>query len=160
MRYPRGLSFNKFSSAFENGVNFFDISEPFTSKRAEVELGRIIKKNGWTRRQFVVSTKVYWDKSDKDNNSEIIFIFYFLRTEGKALSRKEIIESVRDSLKNLQLEYIDLLIIHKNDPNCPIEGKNFRSDKLSDGDQRDFLFTREICRGGLVLAPSLIKLNC
>ena len=39
------------------------------------------------------------------------------------MSRKEIIESVGDSLKNLQLDYIDLLIIHKNDPNCPIEGK-------------------------------------
>merc|ERR1712001_505426 len=90
--------------AFENGINFFDISEPFTSKKAEVELGRIIKKKGWARRQFVVSTKVYWDK-----------------TEGKALSRKEIIESVGDSLEHLQLDYIDLLIIHKNDPNCPIE---------------------------------------
>ena len=42
------------------------------------------------------------------------------------MSRKEIIESVGDSLKNLQLDYIDLLIIHKNDPNCPIEGKNSR----------------------------------
>jgi len=90
--------------AFENGINFFDISEPFTSKRAEVELGRILKKKAWSRRQYVVSTKVYWDK-----------------TEEKALSRKEIIESVKDSLKNLQLEYIDLLIVHKNDPNCPIE---------------------------------------
>merc|ERR1712059_14883 len=60
------------SLAFESGINFFDISEPFSSKRAEVELGRIIK-------------------------------------------------SVRDSLKNLQLEYIDVLIIHKNDPNCPLE---------------------------------------
>merc|ERR1712110_1298705 len=68
------------------------------------ELGRILKKKGWSRRQFVVSTKVYWDK-----------------TEQKALSRKEIIESVRDSLKNLQLDYIDLLIVHKNDPNCPLE---------------------------------------
>ena len=48
--------------AFENGINFFDISEPFTSKRAEVELGRIIKKKGWSRRKFVVCTKVYWDK--------------------------------------------------------------------------------------------------
>ena len=51
------------------------------------------------------------------------------------MSRKEIIESVRDSLKNLQLDYIDLLIIHKSDPNCPIEGKLF--DKLLDGVQRE-----------------------
>ena len=46
------------------------------------------------------------------------------------MSRKEIIESVRDSLKNLQLDYIDLLIVHKNDPNCPIEGKNPNYDKM------------------------------
>ena len=37
-------------------------------------------------------------------------IITILRTEEKALSRKEIIESVRDSLENLQLEYIDLLV--------------------------------------------------
>ena len=39
-----------------------------------------------------------------------VMIFTILRTEEKALSRKEIIESVRDSLENLQLEYIDLLV--------------------------------------------------
>lgn len=90
--------------AFESGINFFDISEPFSSKRSEVELGRIIAKAGWGRRQYAVCTKVYWDK-----------------TQEKALSRKEIIESVKDSLENLQLDYIDVLIIHKIDPNCPIE---------------------------------------
>jgi aryl-alcohol dehydrogenase-like predicted oxidoreductase len=26
------------------------------------ELGRIIKKKGWARRQYCVCTKVYWDK--------------------------------------------------------------------------------------------------
>ena len=39
-----------------------------------------------------------------------VMIITILRTEEKALSRKEIIESVRDSLENLQLEYIDLLV--------------------------------------------------
>ncbi len=38
------------------------------------------------------------------------------------LSRKEIIESVRHSLMNLGMAYIDLVIIHKSDPNCPMEG--------------------------------------
>ena len=77
-------------------------------------------------------------------------IITILRTEEKALSRKEIIESVRDSLENLQLEYIDLLVsvinivfanissimtsllkhdifpkvVHKNDPHCPLEGEH------------------------------------
>lgn len=40
---------------------------------------------------------------------------------------------MRDSLKNLQLDYIDLLIVHKNDPNCPLEGKNLKFDNMSSG---------------------------
>ena len=51
-----------------------------------------------------------------------VFAHFFFRTELGCLSRKEIIESVNQSLRNLGLEYIDLLIIHKNDPNCPLEG--------------------------------------
>ena len=58
------------------------------------------------------------ESSDRRLRSKIIIIavttmmiLFPTRTEGKALSRKEIIESVRDSLENLQLEYIDLLVI-------------------------------------------------
>ena len=47
-----------------------------------------------------------------------VMIITILRTEEKALSRKEIIESVRDSLENLQLEYIDLLVNVINIVDC------------------------------------------
>ena len=47
---------------------------------------------------------------------------FFSRTDLGGLSRKEIVESVKHSLKNLGTEYIDLVIIHKYDANCPIEG--------------------------------------
>ena len=43
------------------------------------------------------------------------------RQEDRSLSRKEIIETVEQSLRNLQLDYIDLVLINKYDPNCPIE---------------------------------------
>ena len=46
----------------------------------------------------------------------------FFRTDLGGLSRKEIVESVKRSLMNLGMEYIDLVIIHKYDPNCPVEG--------------------------------------
>ena len=53
----------------------------------------------------------------------VLQIQYFLsRTDLGGLSRKEIVESVKHSLKNLGTEYIDLVIIHKYDANCPIEG--------------------------------------
>ena len=53
-------------------------------------------------------------------------IIILCRTEDRALSRKEILESVKDSLENLQLEYIDLVIIHKNDSHCPLEGMHLK----------------------------------
>lgn len=49
------------------------------------------------------------------------------RGEERGLSRKHIIESVQASLKRLQLDYIDVVIIHKADSMCPMEG-NFASD--------------------------------
>merc|ERR1719273_2932684 len=90
--------------AYESGINYFDICDPYMADEAERQLGRILKTKGWPRRNYVVSTKVYWHKNDL-----------------QALSRKEIIESVKLSLINLGLEYIDLVIVHKCDPNCPVE---------------------------------------
>jgi len=90
--------------AYESGINYFDICDPYMADEAERQLGRILKTKGWPRRNYVISTKVYWHKNDL-----------------QALSRKEIIESVKQSLINLGLEYIDLVIIHKCDPSCPIE---------------------------------------
>eukprot|EP00094_Tigriopus_californicus_P006132 TCALIF_05905-PA protein Name:"Similar to kcnab3 Voltage-gated potassium channel subunit beta-3 (Xenopus laevis)" AED:0.12 eAED:0.12 QI:0/0.85/0.75/0.87/1/1/8/134/398 len=91
-------------AAYENGINFFDISDPYQQEKAEKEFGNIFRKRKWPRRHFVVCTKIFWNKYE----------------EG-CLSRKEIIESVQTSLNNLQLDYIDLVLINKTDPNCPTE---------------------------------------
>jgi potassium voltage-gated channel Shaker-related subfamily A beta protein 2 len=90
--------------AYESGINYFDISDPYLADSTEVQLGRILKKKGWPRRNYVVSTKIYWHKKDM-----------------ACLSRKEIIESVKQSLINLGMDYIDLIIIHKSDTSCPME---------------------------------------
>lgn len=52
-------------------------------------------------------------------------VFYELArrsSEERGLSRKHIIESVRGSLERLQLDYIDVVLIHRADPMCPMEG--------------------------------------
>lgn len=94
------------SAAYERGVTFFDVSDPYNFERAEVEFGKIFKKRQreWPRRSYVVCTKIYWGKH-----------------EDRSLSRKEIIETVEQSLRNLQMDYIDLVLINKYDPNCPVE---------------------------------------
>ncbi|XP_071748053.1 voltage-gated potassium channel subunit beta-2 isoform X4 [Lepeophtheirus salmonis] len=93
------------TNAFNFGINLFDISDPHIADRTEYELGRIIKKKGWHRKQFTICAKIFWHKS-----------------HDKALSRKEIIESTKQTLANLQLSYVDLMIVHKSDSNCPIDG--------------------------------------
>lgn len=77
--------------------------------RAEVELGKIIQKHGWKRTGYVVTIKIYWS----------------MKSEERGLSRKHIIESVKASLQRLQLPYVDVVIIYKADPMCPMEGELF-----------------------------------
>ncbi|XP_060516522.1 voltage-gated potassium channel subunit beta-2 isoform X2 [Cylas formicarius] len=91
--------------AVESGINVFDLSEAHSGTRAEVELGRILARRGWKRTSFIVTTKIYWST----------------RSEERGLSRKHIIESVKASLLRLQLSYIDVVIVHKADPMCPME---------------------------------------
>ncbi|XP_058830228.1 voltage-gated potassium channel subunit beta-2 isoform X4 [Topomyia yanbarensis] len=91
--------------AVDNGINLFDLSEAHSGTRAELELGKIIRKTGWKRTSFIITTKIYWStKSDE-----------------RGLSRKHIIESVQASLQRLQLPYIDIILVHKVDSMCPME---------------------------------------
>ncbi|XP_059400530.1 voltage-gated potassium channel subunit beta-2-like isoform X2 [Carassius carassius] len=92
--------------AYENGVNLFDTAEVYASGRAEITLGNIIKKKGWRRSSYVVTTKIYWGGQAE--------------TE-RGLSRKHIIEGLRGSLSRLQLEYVDIVFANRNDVNSPME---------------------------------------
>nr|XP_053626393.1 voltage-gated potassium channel subunit beta-3-like isoform X1 [Cherax quadricarinatus] len=113
--------------AYEAGINLFDLSEAYSGGRAEVQLGNILKKKNWRRTSYHVITKVYWNskkdrmrrgsetsrRSESANGS---------RGDERGLSRKHIVESVKASLERLQLDYIDVLIIHRADDMCPMEG--------------------------------------
>ncbi|XP_057333403.1 voltage-gated potassium channel subunit beta-1 isoform X2 [Microplitis mediator] len=92
--------------AYDSGINVFDLSEAHSGHRAEIQLGRILLRRGWNRSSYIVTTKIYWST----------------KSEGRGLSRKHIIETVQASLSRLQLSYIDIVMIHKVDPMCPMEG--------------------------------------
>ncbi|XP_029028620.1 voltage-gated potassium channel subunit beta-2 isoform X2 [Betta splendens] len=97
---------NLMTIAYENGVNLFDTAEVYASGRAEITLGNIIKKKGWRRSSFVITTKIYWGGQAE--------------TE-RGLSRKHIIEGLRGSLSRLQLDYVDIVFANRNDVNSPME---------------------------------------
>jgi voltage-dependent potassium channel beta subunit len=93
-------------AAYENGVNFFDNAEAYANGKAETVMGNVLKKMGWPRTSYVVSTKIFWG-GDGPNDT--------------GLSHKHIVEGVNNSLRRFQLEYVDLVYAHRPDPNTPIE---------------------------------------
>lgn len=94
------------SAAREAGVNFFDNAEGYAGGEAEVVMGNVIKKLGWERESYVVSTKIFWGGNGPNDTG---------------LSHKHVIEGANKALKRLQLDYVDLIFCHRPDPNTPIE---------------------------------------
>jgi voltage-dependent potassium channel beta subunit len=92
--------------AYDAGVNFFDNAEAYANGQAEIVMGKILKRRGWGRDTFLVSSKVFWG-GDLPNQ------------EG--LSRKHVIEACHAALRRLRVEYLDLYFCHRPDPNTPIE---------------------------------------
>lgn len=83
--------------AYELGVNFFDTAEIYGYGRAEEVLGKALKEIGMRREDIVISTKLLSVGSG---------------VHDKGLSRKHIIEGLRNSLKRLQLDYVDIVFAH------------------------------------------------
>src|ERR1051326_792216 len=94
------------TTAYDSGVNFFDNAEANAAGKAEMVMGEILKRRGWPRDTFVVSSKVFWG-GDLPNQ------------EG--LSRKRVFEACHAALRRLQVDYLDLYFCHRPDPNTPIE---------------------------------------
>ncbi|XP_050360476.1 uncharacterized protein LOC126780230 isoform X1 [Nymphalis io] len=118
-------------TALENGINLFDLSEAHCA-RGEVELGKILKKRNVRRTSVIITTKIYWStKSNYTHRLTCAVRFaqsscckkteHQYKSDERGLSRKHIIESVRASLQRLQVDYIDVVLLHKTDPVCPME---------------------------------------
>jgi aryl-alcohol dehydrogenase-like predicted oxidoreductase len=90
--------------AIDNGINFFDTADVYSSGISEVMLGKALGKK---RKDVVIATKFGFRMENGAN--------------GDGLSRKRIIEACDASLKRLGTDYIDLYQIHSNDFTTPME---------------------------------------
>ena len=95
-------------TAYDAGVNFFDNAETYADGRAERVMGAILRKSGWPRDTFLVSSKVFFG-AERDGPNQV------------GLSRKHVIEACHDALQRLQVDYLDLYYCHRADPETPIE---------------------------------------
>src|ERR1700747_454706 len=55
------------AAAYAAGVNFFDNAEVYAKGKAETIMGTALKKLGWRRSSYVVSTKFFWGLYDGPN---------------------------------------------------------------------------------------------
>ncbi len=90
--------------SLEAGVNFLDTADGYASGQSETMLGELL---GARRQEVVLATKVGFRTGDA------------LMQAG--LSRGHILASCDASLKRLKTDYIDLYIVHKEDPFTPLE---------------------------------------
>ena len=92
--------------AYDGGVNFFDNAEAYANGESEVLMGRALKKMGWGRDTYCVSSKVFWGGK--------------LPTQ-RGLSKKHVHDCCHTALRRLQVDYLDLYFCHRPDLDTPVE---------------------------------------
>ncbi|MFF3394085.1 aldo/keto reductase family protein [Streptomyces sp. NPDC002669] len=92
-------------AALDAGITTFDTADVYAETRAEAVLGRALK--GERREDLEVFTKVYFPTGPGHND--------------RGLGRKHIMESIDNSLRRLQTDYVDLYQAHRYDHSTPLE---------------------------------------
>lgn len=95
-----------FRRAAEAGINFLDTADFYSRGVSEEITGRAVREY-YRRDEVVVASKIGLAMGEGPNTA--------------GLSRKHVLEAVDASLKRLQLDHIDLLYIHRLDPDTPAE---------------------------------------
>jgi len=95
-----------FRQALESGINFFDTANGYSAGSSEEITGRALKSFA-RRDEIVIATKAYAPWRNAPNTG--------------GLSRKALFQAVDDSLRRLDIDYIDLFQIHRFDHGVPVE---------------------------------------
>ena len=98
------------AAAYDAGVNFFDNAEAYAGGKSEEVMGAALKKLGWARLNYTVSTKFFWGLPDAVTVNR-----------KTTLNRKYLMQAIDGSLQRFGLEHLDIVYCHRADPNTPIE---------------------------------------
>jgi len=98
------------AAAYDAGVNFFDNAEAYAGGKSEEVMGAALKKLGWARLNYTVSTKFFWGLPDAVTVNR-----------KNTLNRKYLMQAIDGSLQRFGLDHLDLVYCHRADPNTPIE---------------------------------------
>ena len=101
---------NILTTAFDNGITHFDLANNYGPPpgSAETNFGKILKEvfNGY-RDELIISSKAGYTMWEGPY--------------GDWGSKKYLVSSLDQSLKRMQLDYVDIFYHHRPDPNTPLE---------------------------------------
>ncbi len=92
-------------TAWQLGIRSIDLANMYGQGKAEELVGQALQK--YPRQQYIIHTKCYWPMGDSPYE--------------RGLSRKHILWAVEESLRRLQMDYIDIYYAHRYDPTVPME---------------------------------------
>lgn len=91
--------------AWELGIRSFDVSNNYGMGKAEELVAKALKR--YPREEYVISTKGSWPIGDTPYH--------------KGLSRKHILWAFEESMKKMELDYVDIYYAHRYDPEVAME---------------------------------------
>ena len=104
---PEGEALPFYRQAYEAGITFWDTADVYSAGASEVITGKAMKQLASRRDEIVLATKVHGVMGEGANQ--------------KGLSRKHIMQAIDASLQRLGTDHVDLYIIHRCDPETPME---------------------------------------
>ena len=115
---PEDECIEMFRTAYDAGINVFDTGDSYAEGQGEVILGKAVKEC-CTRDSVIITTKC-----DHGQRRPGLTLDEFVPTLGpnhNGASRLNIIRACEQSLKRMGTDYIDIYMIHRMDPNVPID---------------------------------------
>ena len=97
-------------TAFDCGITHFDLANNYGPPpgSAEINFGKILKQDfAAYRDELIISTKAGY--------------YMWPGPYGEWGSKKNLVASLNQSLKRMQLDYVDIFYHHRPDPNTPLE---------------------------------------
>lgn len=101
---------NILRTAFDNGITHFDLANNYGPPpgSAEINFGKLLKEGFQPYRdELIISTKAGY--------------YMWEGPYGEWGSKKYLVSSLDQSLKRMQLEYVDIFYHHRPDPDTPLE---------------------------------------
>lgn len=103
--------------ALDAGINIIDTADVYSEGRSEIITGQALKNLKVPRENVVVASKVFGETGTAGVNS-------------RGSSRYHILSGVKESLRRLQLDHLDLYQLHGFDPATPMEETLYALDSL------------------------------